>query len=238
MKAANEQDVQQKVEAGTEQWARREMTLKSAANDYTVLLRRHRALDPAQVLNQDGIRLLRFYENNCELLRHYDSSSSEYYRDNIIEFSELSLRYGHLLRSGKSVPLGIKEFSKGLRYGLVSLTDLQKDDFIGLYSGVVQVSDGGLAHENRQGYSSDYAWDYPDFPADWPDIEVSAENAGNALRYANHSFEPNCRVEHTLLDGLWLLFFLADCDIPAGTQLLVNYGEEYWTSDMRELLHI
>ena len=215
--------------------AGREMQVKTSRS-VEPLLQKYEACSPDRVLRGDGIRALDVCENNCELLRHYDSASSEYYRDNIGEFAELSMRYGHLLRSGAMCPLGVRHFGDGLRYGLVSLLELQKDDFVGQYSGVIQVSDGGLAYGER--YSSDYAWDYPDFPADWPDIEVSAQNAGNALRYVNHSFEPNCRVEHTLLDGFWVLFFLADCQIPAGTQLLVNYGVEYWSNGMRELLHI
>ena len=218
-------------------FSRCEMRLKTV-EDVDGLLRRYRAEDPRLVLQRDGIRELRYCENNCELLRHYDSASSEYYRENIVEFAELSMLYAHLLRRGETVPLGVRHFGGEIRYGLITLVDLKKDDFIGQYTGVIQVSDGGLAHENRPGYSSDYAWDYPDFPADWPDIEISAENAGNALRYVNHSFEPNCRVDNTLLDGIWQLFFLADQDISAGTQLLVNYGEEYWASDMREMVYI
>ena len=205
-------------------------------NSLELLLDKYEARSPNEVLRSDGIRALSVCENNCELLRHYDSASSAYYRDNIAEFAELSMRYGHLLRSGAMSPLGVHYFGNGLRYGLVALLELQKDDFVGQYSGVIQVSDGGLAYGEH--YSSDYAWDYPEFPSDWPNIEISAQSAGNALRYVNHSFKPNCRVEHTLLDGLWVLFFLADCQIPAGTQLLVDYGAEYWSNDMREMLHI
>ncbi|WGK70070.1 SET domain-containing protein-lysine N-methyltransferase [Candidatus Haliotispira prima] len=217
--------------------AGRESRLRTVENT-GVLLERYRAVEPGTILHSDGIRELHLCENNCELLRHFDSASSAYYRENIAEFADLSMRYGYLLRSGAMVPLGIWHFGGEIRYGLITLVDLEKNDFIGQYTGVVQVSDGGLAYENGQGYSSDYAWDYPDYPEDWPDIEISAENAGNALRYANHSFDPNCRVEHTLLDGVWVLFFLADRDIPAGTQLLVNYGEDYWTNDMRDMVYI
>ena len=215
--------------------AEREVQIKTTDSVET-LLQKYGALSPEEVLRSDGVRPLALCENNCELLRHYESASSAYYRDNIAEFAHLSMRYGHLLRTGAMSPLGVRHFGGGLRYGLVSLLELQKDDFVGQYSGVIQVSDGGLACGEH--YSSDYAWDYPDFPSDWPDIEVSAQSAGNALRYVNHSFEPNCRVEHTLLDGVWILFFIADCHIPAGTQLLVNYGVEYWSNGMRELLHI
>ncbi len=217
--------------------AKREIQLKTV-KDIPTLLLHYGAEPPETILQSDNVRKLQKCENNCELLRYYNSASSEYYLDNIVRFAELSMRYGHLLRNGATAPIGIQNFGADIRYGLITLIDLQKDDFIGLYTGVIQISNGGLAHESRLGYSNDYAWDYPDFPSDWPDIEVSAENAGNALRYANHSFEPNCRVEHTLLDGIWQLFFLADQTIPAGTQLLVNYGEEYWTNDLRELIYI
>ena len=219
------------------QFAKREARLKTVEN-VGKLRRKYHVQCPEEVLLRDRIRLLSKCENNCELLLKYDSSSSEYYRANIAEFARLSMCYGYLLRSAVTVPLGVRDFGGIIRYGLITLVDLQEGDFIGEYTGIIQVSDGGLLREDHRGYSSDYAWDYPDFPVDWPDLEISSENAGNALRYVNHSFEPNCRVEHTLLDGFWQLFFLADQDIPAGTQLLVNYGEEYWANDMREMVYI
>lgn len=195
-------------------------------------------LEPGAVMEKEGVRFLESCENYCELLWNYDAGQSDYYLDNIHEFTVLTKRYGYLLRYNKQSPLGIGYFGEKMGYGLVTLVDLEAGSFIGEYTGQIQVSDGGVSYVNHAGFSSDYAWDYPDFPSHWPDIEISAERAGNALRYANHSFEPNCRVEHTLLEGFWVLFFVAEKAIPARTQLLVNYGEEYWANEIREMVHL
>lgn len=206
--------------------------------DYPAALARFEAEDPAELLKRDNIRHLLFCENHCELLRSHQAEKSAYYLDNIQEFSLLTRRYAHAISQGMLSPLGVRYFGEDIGNGLITLVDLQAGDFIGQYTGVIQVSDGGLAYEHRRGYSSDYAWDYPNFPDDWPDIEISAELAGNALRYANHSFEPNCRAEHILLEGRWILFFIADSFISAGSQLLVNYGEEYWASEIRSMVYL
>lgn len=165
----------------------------------------------------------------------YDWGTSPYYHANREEFERLSERYGEALRRGIRPALVVKEAGPDLGWGLFAGTDLAVDDLVGEYAGVVQASGDAPPHELVDGhYLSDYAWNYPDELPDGTEFEVNALREGNELRFANHSHQANMAVDHTLVDGLFVTFFRMQIGVIAGTQLTVDYGEEYWTGGFRE----
>lgn len=168
-------------------------------------------------------------------LSGYDWETSPYYHANRSEFESLTARYGERLRRGWKAPLAIREAGPGLGLGLFAAADLQEGDLIGEYSGVVQESKDAPPEELVDGhYLSDYAWNYPDELPDGTEFEINALKEGNELRFANHSARPNMAVDHTLVDGVFVTFFRMVQKVAAGTQLTVDYGEEYWTGGFRE----
>ncbi len=170
----------------------------------------------------------------------FDPTSTGYYRENREEFQELSQRYGAQLREGRTAPLYVRP-AGDMGLGVFAAEDLPKGCLIGEYTGIVRqsvehearVPDGTWERDER--YPTDYAWGYPDC---FPDIvlEVDAAEAGNELRFVNHSFRPNLEVEHTVVDMRWAVLFVAARDIVRDEQLFVDYGDEYWTGGFRTLV--
>lgn len=113
------------------------------------------------------------------------------------------------------------------------------DAIVGVASGMPFArydSDSGLVPPvPAPGAGSEYAWNYPDC---FPNVELELDGgpAGNELRFVNHSFHPNLAVEHTVVDGRWAVFYLAERDIEERGQLFVNYGDEYWDGRYRSLV--
>lgn len=188
-------------------------------------------------IEKQGIR----YMKKAEIISHSsfdkDLTQSPYYLENKEEFDHLTALYGPQIRSESMAPVSIRFIAKELGYGLFAEKDLDAGALIGEYCGIVQEGRDVSPDEGEgEGYETDYTWDYPD--AWYEDIlfEINALENGNELRYVNHSFEPNLVVEHTLLDNRWVIFFIAEHYIKKGTQLTVDYGEEYWSGGFRELI--
>lgn len=178
------------------------------------------------------------YRERCRVadprLTHYDWSTSPYYAVNRDEFEGLTLRYGEALRTARRAALEVRDAGPGVGLGLFAAEPLVEGDLVGEYSGVLQASADAPADELVDGhYLSDYAWNYPDELPDGTEFEINALREGNELRFANHSERPNMAVDHTLVDGLFVTFFRMLVSVPAGTQLTVDYGEEYWTGGFR-----
>ena len=164
-------------------------------------------------------------------------AESPYYLENREEFDHLSALYGSSIRSHALAPVSIRFISKEVGYGLFTEEDLDAGAFIGEYTGVVQEGlDLPPVNPDAGSFDTDYTWDYPDAWYDDILYEINALKKGNELRYVNHSFEPNLVVEHTLLDNRWVVFFVCEHPLKAGTQLTVDYGEEYWSGGFRELI--
>lgn len=180
------------------------------------------------------------YLSRCRIadprVMEYDWGSSPYYAANRTDFEQLTARYGDQLREGWRPPLEIREAGEGVGLGLFTAGRLNEGDLVGEYTGVIQPSVDAPADELIDGhYWSDYAWNYPDELPDGSEFEINALKEGNELRFANHSSRPNMAVDHTLVDGLFVTFFRMIEAVEPGTQLTVDYGEEYWTGGFRSL---
>lgn len=158
---------------------------------------------------------------------------SPYYRANREEFLELDSRYGDLIENSVIAPVYIKKINDKVGYGLFAAKDLRQGDFIGEYTGVVRVAEEHTASFGDGSWETDFSWDYPDETGDVV-LEINGRLEGNELRFVNHGSSCNLAVEHTLHKGQWVIFFIADRDIKRDEQLLVSYGEEYWSGGFRQ----
>jgi len=167
----------------------------------------------------------------------YHWESSPYYSANQEEFQRLTHQYGDSLRRGLRPPLEVRSAGDGFGLGLFAATALEAGALVGEYAGVIQESSDAPPDELIDGhYLSDYAWNYPDELPDGTEFEITALREGNELRFANHSDRPNMAVDHTLVDGLFVTFFRMLTKVSPGTQLTVDYGEDYWTGGFRQRL--
>jgi len=163
-----------------------------------------------------------------------DLGSSPYYLENRELFDELRRLYGPAITESRLAPLYIKRVNPAIGLGVFAAATLRRGDFIGEYTGVVQraTEDSGEAMAGG-GYESDFSWYYVDDISEAPDLEINGRLEGNELRYVNHGETPNVAVEHTICNGQWVLFFVADCTIRKNEQLLISYGDAYWEDDCR-----
>lgn len=143
----------------------------------------------------------------------------------------LTQLYGQDVESKKLAPMSVRWLGKDVGYGVFAEADISKDQFIGIYTGVVQERDKVM--------SKDYAWAYPAYTVQGQRISLDAKYEGNEMRFVNHSYKPNSVVRYVLgLDGLWHVCYVALRPIKKGQQILISYGKKYWESrkyDYREL---
>lgn len=167
---------------------------------------------------------------------NYDWGKSPYYEANENEFIRLTAQYGPLIHRGYMAPIYMKYVSDKIGWGVFALSPLQTGDFVGEYTGYIMESIDATPEQKEGGhYLSDFSWNYPDELPNGEELEVSAMKAGNETRFVNHSYDPNCVVDHTLVDGIFITFFRVIRPIAQDEQLLVDYGEEYWSGGFRQL---
>ncbi len=165
-----------------------------------------------------------------------DLRLSSYYLDNKEEFSYLEDKYGEKLTKNLYSLTYIKKVNDQIGYGLFSAEPLKADDLIGEYTGVVQEAFHFDPEDKETSAKTEYAWDYPDEIPGLPPLEINARYAGGVLRFVNHSFNPNLGIEHAVIDNEWKIFFVADKNIDANSELFVDYGDAYWAVESREII--
>lgn len=161
---------------------------------------------------------------------------STYYMDNIDEFNNLENKYGEQLMNHYHAPLYVKKTDNEIGYGLFADKPMQKGNLIGQYTGIVQKASTCDDSNEDISTGTEFAWDYPDEIPGLPPLEINAGTAGSIIRFANHSFQPNLRVEHAVIGNEWMIFFVADVNIEADTQLFCDYGDDYWSAGFREVV--
>lgn len=169
-------------------------------------------------------------------LTQFDWGTSEYYEANRDEFVRLTETYGPAIHNSELAPIFLKYISPQVGWGVFAREAIKENAFIGEYTGYLIEEEDAPPVKNESGnYLSDFSWNYPDELPSGEEFEISAFRAGNELRFVNHSFDPNCVVDHTLVDGIFITFFRAIDDIAPGEQLFIDYGEEYWSGGFRTL---
>ena len=193
----------------------------------------------AQFFTRNGLVYLERTRVHWLPLLSMDLSKRDYYLENRNYFEETNRKYSRLIKESHMAPVYIGKVNNKVGYGVYAAAELEKDAFIGEYTGVIQKAEETSGRElDGGGFESDYAWYYLEEIDQAPSLEINGRFEGNELRFVNHSTEPNVGVEHALVDGYWILFFKATRKIKADEQLLINYGEAYWEDGWRELKSI
>lgn len=109
----------------------------------------------------------------------------------------------------------------GKGWGLISLRDIKKGEFVNEYIGELIDEEEcrariKFAHENN---ISDFYMLTID-----KDRIIDAGPKGNYSRFMNHSCQPNCETQKWTVNGDTRVGLFAVCDIPEGTELTFNYN--------------
>ena len=141
-------------------------------------------------------------------------------------YLELYEKYCEDIKYNRFAPMCVAYINDGVGFGLFATAPIKKDDFIGIYTGIVKIKN---AIDDTT-----YSWDHPADPLH-KDIKLvcDATYAGNELRYSNHSFAPNVKKVDILCNNRWYVCYIAQEDIESGEQILASYGYGYWVSTKR-----
>ncbi|EXJ61813.1 hypothetical protein A1O7_02243 [Cladophialophora yegresii CBS 114405] len=146
-----------------------------------------------------------------------------------------------VVSKGRTVPLEIFQTQK-YGFGVRSSQDIVKGQFIELYLGEV-ITEAELARREEAENDDDPAYIYS---LDWfakmsnsTTYHVDGKYFGSAMRFVNHSCNPNARCftvqTHKEDRKLYYLAFFAIRDIPAGTEILIDYlGEGALEAESQE----
>lgn len=193
-------------------------------------------IDIKKLFKNLNLRYIEKNENMVPDIKKINLRKSDYYVANSEEFIHLAEKYGEKLINKTYAPVYIKKIDKNMGYGLFAAQSLKADDLIGEYTGIVQEAFHLDPSDKDTSAKTEYAWDYPDDIPGLPPLEINAREAGGVLRFVNHSFQPNLRIEHTDVDNEWKIFFVADGNIEADSELFVDYGDAYWAVESREII--
>ncbi|XP_067335712.1 histone-lysine N-methyltransferase NSD2 isoform X1 [Channa argus] len=113
----------------------------------------------------------------------------------------------------------IKTPGKG--WGLISLRDIKKGEFVNEYIG--ELIDEEECRARIKYAQENNITDFYMLTID-KDRIIDAGPKGNYSRFMNHSCQPNCETQKWTVNGDTRVGLFAVCDIPAGTELTFNYN--------------
>lgn len=148
---------------------------------------------------------------------------TERYLFNPAHYDQLELKYGKQIAQGYMAPVLIKFINDKIGYGVFAQADLNVNDLVGEYTGIViplnTIKD------------TKYTWDYlsgQDQQGNKFNISLDAGTAGNEMRYVNHDYQPNTVMQYVPQGGLWHVVYVVIKPIKKGEQILTDYGRRYW----------
>ena len=136
-----------------------------------------------------------------------------------------------VVQKGRTVPLEVFD-TAWCGFGVRSSVDIYQGQFIDLYLGEIITEDELQRRESAQeeGASSYiYSLDWFTKVGSKP-LHVDGENFGTAMRFVNHSCDPNAKsftvLNHKADKAVYYLAFFAIRDIPAGTEIRIDYAPQ------------
>jgi hypothetical protein len=172
-----------------------------------------------------GVRYLSHLESSpqtLELARHH---LMQLERAGLIDERRrfLACLYSREIRKGEVAKTCIRWINPQLRFGLFAAASFSSGQLIGVYTGQL------VRRDPLHLRVTDYTYRYP-LSEGWRPLMIDAEQAGNELRFVNHSDTPNLHAMGVPLDGLLYLLFLTRRSLTQGEQLTIDYGERFWRS--------
>jgi hypothetical protein len=124
--------------------------------------------------------------------------------------------------SGCVANLTIVWMGHPLGYGVITNRTLAPGTYLGTYTGAIR-----RIYRLRP-YWNAYCVHYPVNYWTRHYYVIDARRYGNELRYVNHSTTPNVTAAWAYDRNLLHLLFFAAKEIPRGTPLTIDYGEDFW----------
>lgn len=142
--------------------------------------------------------------------------------------AQLHAEWEEHVNSSYHAPVYIKYCNTVVGFGVYATQLIKAYDTVGEYTGDLCVENDSMNDE-----SLDYAIDVGNFyQSDQGSLMlyVNAKKGGNFTRFINHSYIPNVDAHsvYNKKDGLWHVLYRANQDIQPHSQLLTNYGSDYW----------
>lgn len=129
--------------------------------------------------------------------------------------------YGKGVRGGVALDLTIAWIDNKIGYGVWTNSAIPANAFVGEYTGVLR------KRRFFGRWQNSYCFDYY-IGETRSRYVIDAEKASNHTRFINHNAAPNLETASLYTDGLFHVIVYAMREIPAGTQLCYDYGENYW----------
>lgn len=139
-----------------------------------------------------------------------------------IENQWLATLYRPDIESGQIANLVIRWIDEQMGYGLFAGSALSAQCYLGEYTGRVRPA------RLRERGALEYSFEYPGRNRWGMRYVVDAAEAGNEMRYINHSDDPNCEAVAVYCEGIVRIAIRALRRIEKGQQLTLDYGERYW----------
>ncbi|HEX2583119.1 MAG TPA: SET domain-containing protein-lysine N-methyltransferase [Chlamydiales bacterium] len=139
------------------------------------------------------------------------------------EAVKLGTQFIELIKAAYIPDVSVRWVGENVGYGLFAEEVIETGNYVGEYTGQVRENDIRRYLEPL----NNYCYEYPVVDSVGRSFVIDA-NQGNLTRFINHSFTPNLRPVHVYYAGFYHLIFLAVQKIEIGTQLLFNYGKNYW----------
>lgn len=130
--------------------------------------------------------------------------------------------YAEGIRGKVALDLTIAWIDDDIGYGVWTNADIPAQAFIGEYTGIVRKRKFWGRWKNL------YCFDYTTGPKKSTSMVIDCQNSGNHTRFINHSSHPNLDLTSVYCDGLIHAILISNKPIAAGTQLLYDYGPDYW----------
>lgn len=144
-------------------------------------------------------------------------------------------RYYKYIEQKYEVPWYMKFISDTIGHGIFAAADIKNGDFVGDYGGIIY----DRKTRDAMQYDPSYTWNInpPTNSGLQEAFLIDAKYACNFMRFINHSFEPNVMPIHIYGPDGWHLIYVACKDIKKDEQILVNYGNGYWSNKTPEKLN-
>lgn len=164
-------------------------------------------------------RIYHSIKRQCRIATYFDVLS--------VRAEWLGELYVNEIKNAHIADICIQHINDNIGHGVFANQHMPAGDFVGIYTGIVR------RRSLFRKCPSDYSFAYPQIKFGLGRFSIDAKNKGNETRYINHSSHPNCEAVSAFHNGILHVIIRTTQKIPAGEQLLISYGGQYW----RKRLH-
>lgn len=176
-----------------------------------------------------GIIYLKNIQIISPAIQGLQARHTDRYLRNSLQYDNLEKKHQRQIARGYIAPISVRFIDDKIGYGVFAEADIVQDQFVGEYTG--QVMDLKDIKDTK------YTWGYlvgHDKYGQPINTSLDAGFAGNEMRFVNHDYQPNVKMQYIPQDDKWHVCYVAIKPIKKGEQLLVDYGKRYWSGTRGE----